>query len=405
MDKLFSTTALTPVNYPDTVTVPGILNTHGHPRDTDAEKDGRAEMGIPLAAQVYEDEIGMGNTKPPLTTPDLAAHKKVQWNGLVPEGRPLKIHIAGLINESTTPEIVLAGYDKPDGEEDFFSMKMYLRAASNAHGADVDDVSRVIPVFKAMARGPFKHKKRPMMLSIHAERKFNVLGRRLNFLDRERVAIERDIPFIFKEVPDAHVTICHVSDASTVEAINYYRSKSFNIFGEACPQYTIWTCDDLFEAMDGGTQLNCNIFCLPIFKTEADRQAVLAAMLSGLQWWFFGTDGACWLNNPLQPGGVKISSLGYVIGGQTQIPSATVSYVIEKFVEAGKVDLLAGYLSHHGRDAFGLPRSSQHITFKRHDWTVPETISRESPMLGHIEARVAMAGQKCKYLPEHLIAV
>jgi len=387
-------------NFPQQVTLPGIFNSHGHPRDTDAENDGRAELVIPLAAEVYEDELGMGNTLNPLINVSLARRKKEQWNSLVPQGRPLRIHVAGLINEHTTPEEVLAGYDKPDGEEDFLSMKMFLRAASNAHGADVDDVSKVIPTFKAMTFGPFKHKKRPMMLSVHAERKYTAFGQRILFLNRERAAIDRDIAYILREVPGIHITICHVSDAYTVEAIRRWRAQGHNIWGEICPHYTYYTCDDLFEAPNGGTQLNCNLFCLPIFKTEADRREVDGAMLSDEPYWIFGTDGACWLVNPMLDGGVKINNKGFVVGGQTQIPKAVVSYVIERFAAAGKLDLLPDFLSNRGRDAFGLPRSQRTITFKQYDCSVPETIERTSPTLGQLVARVAMAGQARRYLPE-----
>ena len=38
-----------------------------------------------------------------------------------------------------------------------------------------------------------------------------------------------------------------------------------------------------------------------------------------------------------------------------------------------------------------------YVTFKRKDWEVPETISREAPY-GTLTARVAMGGEKRKYV-------
>jgi dihydroorotase len=65
---LHETTALTPITYPKVVYIEGPVNTHTHPRDTDAQEDGRAEMHIPRLAEVYEVALGMGNTRPPLIT-------------------------------------------------------------------------------------------------------------------------------------------------------------------------------------------------------------------------------------------------------------------------------------------------------------------------------------------------
>lgn len=397
-DRLFDT-APAVLTYPETVEVPGILNTHTHPRDTDAEGDGRAELFIPHLAEVYEDAVGIGNTKQPLTTVALAEAKAEQWRALIPERSNLKLHVAGLITETTHPGEVVAGYDRPEGQEAWVAMKMFLRAASNSNGADVDDVSRMVPVLEAMTNSRFMHKKRPMTLMIHAERKYNQLGGRINFLGRERAAIERDIPYLFEQVPNARIIICHVSDGTTIEAIRHYRQKGLDIRGEISPHYTLYTCDDLFEGPGGGTMLNAHLFCLPIFKTETDRRTIEAAMVSGEECWHYGTDEACHIDNPQKSGGVKINSLGFVVGGQTQVPKATVSYVIEKFVEAGTLEHLVEFLSHNGRDAIGLPRSPVTKRFRRYDWKVEETIGRRSPTLGELQCRVAMAGQWRKYWP------
>lgn len=388
-----------PFSYPDEVEIPGILNTHFHGRNTEEDDDGRAEMNIPRLAQVCEDAISIGNTKPPLITPARSASMLAKWRSLIPPESPLKIHAAGLIVESTTPEEVVAGYDKPDGQEDWLVMKMFIRAVSNAGGADVDDVSKIIPVIKAMTRTKFTHKKRPMALMIHAERKYNLRGNRINFLKRDAESMERDIPYIFKEVPEAKIIICHVKSAYALEIIRHFRSQGFDIRGEISPHYTQYVCDDLFEGPEGGTMLNCDIFCLPIFGTEEDREAVEDAMLSGEDFYHFGDDEACHLSDPTKPGGVKINNKGYVVGGQTQLASAVISYVAEKFIRAGKQHLLDKFLSLHGREAVGLPPPQTTLRLQLKKWIVPETIERDSPKLGKQVARVAMGGQERMYQP------
>lgn len=222
--------------YPERVVAEGIVNTHTHPRDTDAEQDGRAEMHIPRLADVYEVALCMGNTKPPLITAALAAAKGAQWRSIIPAGKPLTLLVGGLMTETTDPADVVAGYDRPEGQAAWHYMKMFVRAASNAHGADVDDISKMIPVLRAMSdTSKFRHRKEPMTLAVHMERKFDLFGRRINFLERERVSVERDLSHLFREVPDARVVVCHVTDAYTLETIRYLRSKGYQVWGEIAP--------------------------------------------------------------------------------------------------------------------------------------------------------------------------
>lgn len=388
--------------YPPFIYLPAIFNSHGHPRDTVAEGDGRAEMMIPLYAEVFGDVMGMGNTIVPLTTAAIARPKGAQWRGIIPQHSLLKMHVAGLMCESTIPEDVIEGYDQPDGHQAWIAMKMFMRSVSNSHGADVDNLAKVIPTIRAMAEAKFKHRPGPMPLSVHAERKFNVFGKRIFFLDRNKESMERDITRIFNEVPKARVIICHVNSKFAVDMIRHFRALNFDIWGEISPHYTMYTCDDLFDGPGGSTMFNAHLFCLPIFGTEEDRAAIMEAMLSGEPWWFYGDDGACHWDNPTLQKGVKINSDGFVVGGQTQIPRATISYVIEAFAEAGKTDQLADFLSNNGRLAFHLPPASHKIRFVRHDWTVPHELTFDSMVLGLRKARVAMGGQMRRYWPESL---
>ena len=401
LDMLGTPAKPRPIDYPSYVLIAGILNTHTHPRGTDEDGDGRAELTIPLWAEVADDILAIGNTAVPLTTTALAQPHKERWQALVPKGSPMRIHVAGLITEHTDPADVVAGYDRPDGEEVWLSMKMFIRSASNSNHADVDNLDKMIPVLRAMTETKFVHKKRPMALSLHLERKWDVFGQRISFLRREHDSVRRDLLYLLKQVPGAHLIVCHVSDATTIDVIRELRSLGYNVWGEICPHYTIWTCDDLFEGPNKGTAFNSCLFCLPIFKTEMDRRALLSAMLSGEWYWIYGSDGACWLDDPTKAAGVKINSDGFIIGGQTQIERANISYIIQKFVEAGKTEYLNGFLSHNGRDAIGLPRSTARRRFVYSEWKVDKILTRTSPTLGKQKARVAMGDMEMKYMPDN----
>lgn len=389
------------VQYPEMVTLPGILNTHVHPRDTAKEDDGRAEGLLPLWSKVYEDVCAMGNTTIPLTTSDRALSKGLQWRNLIPHDSAMKLHVGGLIHEGTDHNDVIDSYDTVEELVAWQYMKMFIRAASNAHGADVDDVQKVLHLIKKMSNtASFTFRKTPMVVAIHAERKLTEQGNRIYFLNREAASIDRDIGLIFREVPNARLVICHVKGKYAVDMIRHYRSKGFDIWGEICPQYTMWTTDDLFEGPDGGTACDTTKFCLPIFGTPEDRDAVRGAMLSGEDFWFFGTDDACHNWDPLQSKGVKLNNRGILIGGQTQHPVAVVSYVIEQFIQAGKRDLIPAFLSHNGRRAYDLPPATTTITFHLNPWVVPEQIDwivETSQGLKQIRSKVAMAGMTSRY--------
>lgn len=397
-EKLF--VGSTELVFPQTVTLRGIFNTHTHFRDPYSAGDGRSELFIPHAARIYEDAISIGNTKTPITTTAQSAYQKGVWQDCVPQGQGMRVHVAPLVIETSVAGDILHGLDHADVREaPIFALKMFLRAVSNSGGSDVDDLDCVIGFLKSVADkwSYVKRSKKPV-LKIHAERKFTLLGRRIGFLDRERVAMDRDVERILKEVPNLEVEICHVSLGSTIEAIDYLRSKGHSISGEIAPQYSAFTTDDLFEDGKGGTGLNTHRFCLPIFKTPQDRTTVLGAMTSGKSYFHFGNDDACHVDDMSQENGVKTNKHGITVGGQTQIPEAVVSYIIEEFVRAGRTpEDMQAFLSDNARELYGLPAGTRERTFVLKDWVVPEYIEHTFLDGKTIRCRVAMGGQVRRY--------
>ncbi len=373
-------------------------NGHLHPRDDDLVCDGRSEMLVPLFADHYYGGVFVGNTYPAITTPLISLQKKATWQALIPPSSRFEIRIAALLTEETTPEMIIAGYDQPDGQQAFDVMKMYLKSVSNATGHDVDNIDKVIPCIHAMTYTKWQHQREPMRLMIHAERKWDFAGARIGILDREFHAMQRDIMRILAKVPDAILIICHVSDKRTIEFIRYLRSLGYWVYGEIAPQYAIWCLDDLFEDSKGGTALNGPIFNVPCFKQEDSRVVVLETMLSGDPGFFFASDDACHGDNENSNRlrGFKIVD-GRVIGGGTQLPEAVVSFVLECFEEAGKIEMADNFLSHFGRDAHGLPRYDMPEWYERYDWTVQDRIERTSPLLGYIRSKLAMVGMPRRF--------
>lgn len=368
----------------------GIINTHTHPRDIEADGDGRTECFVPYYNGIYSDIIGIGNTVVPMTTCERGLVQKAKWQ----QHTTTRVHCAGLMTEDTDPDDVIAAYDRPAEEQVFIAMKAFIRAVSNSNGHDVNDIHKIIPTIRAMNDvSRFRHRKTPMVTKLHCERKWTPLGLRIPVVERETAALRRDIETILTEVPEAHLEICHVSDGATIEAIDHYRSRGFNVCGEIAPHYGLYCTDDLYEDGNGGTALNSHRFCLPAFKSVKDKMIILGAMTSGKPWYYFGNDEACHHDDPTQEKGVKTNRRGITLGGQTQIPEAIISFVIEEFAKAGRLNYLSAFLNQNARTFYGLPASNDIIMFERKSWIIPNTIEKVLEKKT-ITCSVAMGGQE-----------
>jgi dihydroorotase len=101
---------------------------------------------------------------------------------------------------------------------------------------------------------------------------------------------------------------------------------------------------------------------LPILKRERDRQALLAAAVSGNPKFFLGTDSAPHERT------TKESACG--CAGMFTAHAALELYA-EAFESAGRLDRLEPFASHFGADFYGLPRHADAITLVKEPWTPP----------------------------------
>lgn len=385
--------------YPDVVEITGAFETHGHFRNPFGDGDGRSELIVPYFARVFEDGNSIGNTSPALLHSAPARAMRTRWQECVPRETPMRVHVSPLITERTSFDDIVGALDDEPGTAAALAPKMFLRAVSNSGGADVGDVRTVIPLLRRLfSQTSYVHRQQLPILKIHAEKKFTKLGRRICILERERAAVEQDIELILSEIPHARLEICHVSLASTIEAIEYYQGQGFFVCGEIAPHYTAQTLDDLFEDGAGGTGMNANCFCVPLFKTDSDRRVIHDAMLSGKPYFYYGGDGACHAENPTKMKGSKTNPHGISVGGQTQIPEAVMSYVFERFFEAGRsTGDIQEFVANRARRIYGLPPGTRTVRFVRRDWVVPETISKTFDDGTVLQCRVAMGGQTRRY--------
>ena len=130
-----------------------------------------------------------------------------------------------------------------------------------------------------------------------------------------------------------------------------------NVAATITPQHLLYSRNALFA---GG--IRPHLYCLPVLKREAHRQALVAAATSGNPKFFLGTDSAPHARH------AKETACG--CAGCYSAPIALPLYA-EAFEDAGALDRLEGFASHFGADFYGLPRNADTVTLVREPWTVP----------------------------------
>jgi dihydroorotase len=105
-----------------------------------------------------------------------------------------------------------------------------------------------------------------------------------------------------------------------------------------------------------------HLYCLPVLKREAHRQALLQAAVSGNPKFFLGSDSAPHARH------TKETDCGCA-GIYTA--HAGIELYAEVFAGAGALDRLEGFASRHGSQFYGLPANPDTITLVEDPWQVP----------------------------------
>jgi dihydroorotase len=179
----------------------------------------------------------------------------------------------------------------------------------------------------------------------------------IDIFDREAVFIERVLQPLLKDLPNLRVVFEHIT---TREAAQFVASAPANIAATLTPQHLLYNRNAMLV---GG--IRPHFYCLPVLKRETHRQALVQAAISGSPKFFLGTDSAPHAQH------TKENACG--CAGCYSAHSALELYA-EAFEAAGALDKLEGFASFYGADFYGLPRNTEHITLRKTDWQVPDTV-------------------------------
>lgn len=167
-----------------------------------------------------------------------------------------------------------------------------------------------------------------------------------------------------KAFPKLKIMMEHISDRRTLELLDKYD----NLYATVTVHHLLFTLDDLIGGM-----LEPHMFCKPVIKTPADRDAIQAAILSGHPKIMFGSDSAP------HPKANKEK-----VGGSAGIFTAPVALglLAEFFEKHDKLDLMQAFVSDNAKRIYNLENiPSKEITLEKSSWEVPAEYNGVVPIL------------------------
>lgn len=296
-------------------------------------RDGAMLAGIaPESARDFARALIMPNLVPPVVTGDDAVAYRARIIAALP-GADFTPLMTLYLTEGTDPADVVAAH----AAGLITAVKLYPAGATTNSASGVRDIDRVRPVLEAMAAAG-------VPLCLHGE----VTDPAVDIFDREAAFIDRVLEPLRRTVPGLRVVMEHVT---TADAVAYVRAAPQDLAATITTHHLFINRNHILA---GG--IRPHYYCLPVAKRETHRLALLEAATSGDARFFLGTDSAP------HPDDAKLAVCGCA-GCFTA--THTMPLLAQAFEDAGALDRLEGFTSHHGADFYRLPRNSGRIVLER----------------------------------------
>lgn len=297
---------------------------------------------VPFTARQFARAIVMPNLVPPVKTVAEAEAYRSRILAAVPPGVDFEPLMTAYLTDDTDPDELARGFE----EGVFRAVKLYPANATTNSAAGVSDVTRVMPVLERMQQIG-------MPLLVHGE----VTAAEIDVFDREAVFLETVLAPLFRELPALKVVVEH---ATTKEAVDFVRAHAPRVAATITAHHLVINRTDIFR---GG--IRPHLYCLPIAKREAHRQALRAAATSGEACFFLGTDTA--------PHARETKEAACGCAGIFTATTAMEVYA-EVFEEEGALDKLEAFASLNGPAFYGLPPNEARVTLRRVPLHVPDSV-------------------------------
>ncbi|QWF46479.1 dihydroorotase [Bordetella hinzii] len=311
-------------------------------------RDGAAlEAVVGDTARQFARAIIMPNLKPPVTTTEQALAYRERIVAALKKTMGDAADFNPLMTLYLTDNTPAAEIERAKASGQVYAVKLYPAGATTNSDAGVTDLlGKCGAALDAL-------EKAGMPLLVHGE----VTDPAIDVFDREAVFIERVMQPLRRAYPGLKVVFEHIT---TKDGAEYVRDAEGPIAATITPQHMLYNRNEIFQ---GGVRPHW--YCLPILKREVHRQALVDAATSGSPRFFLGTDSAPHAR------GLKEHACGCA-GCYTALHA--MELYATAFENAGALDKLEGFASHHGPDFYGLPRNTGSLTLLREDFTIPEEV-------------------------------
>ena len=318
-------------------------------------RDGAAMQSVlPDTARVFARAIAMPNLKPPVVTVDDAAAYRARLLAAVPAGVAFEPLMTLYLTDNTQPEEIVRA--KASGF--VHAVKYYPAGATTNSDSGVTELARAYRAIAAM-------EEHDLPLLLHGE----VTDPEVDVFDREAVFIDRHLTRLLADFPRLRIVLEHIT---TRHAAEFVAAAPENVAATVTVHHLLYNRNAMFR---GG--MRPHMYCLPVLKREAHREALISAATSGNPKFFLGTDSA--------PHAVGAKETACGCAGIYSANAALELYA-EAFEDAGALDKLEAFASFHGADFYRLPRNHGTLTLRRESWTAPSSLGFGSESLVPLRA-------------------
>ncbi|MHA3314112.1 dihydroorotase [Yersinia pseudotuberculosis] len=324
---------------------------HIHLRD-----DEMLSTVLPYTSEVFARAIVMPNLAQPITTVASAIAYRERILAAVPVGHKFTPLMTCYLTNSLDVKELTTGFEQGV----FTAAKLYPANATTNSTHGVSDITAIYPLFEQM-------QKIGMPLLIHGE----VTDAAVDIFDREARFIDQILEPIRQKFPELKIVFEHIT---TKDAADYVLAGNRFLGATVTPQHLMFNRNHMLV---GG--IRPHLFCLPILKRSTHQQALRAAVASGSDRFFLGTDSAPHAKHR------KESSCG--CAGVFNAPAALPAYA-SVFEELNALQHLEAFCALNGPRFYGLPVNDDVVELVRTPFLQPEEIP-----LGNESVIPFLAGQ------------
>ena len=325
-----------------TITLNSPLDMHIHLR-----QDDMLENVAKYTTNSFSGAIVMPNLQPSVTTKEQVIKYKKQINEVAGSDDFEPLMTVFYAKDLDVEKLV-------DMKDEITAVKYYPQGATTNSdgGLAFIDIEAMRPVIE-------KLQELEIPLLFHGETNGFVMDREYEFHNVwESLA---------KAFPKLKIMMEHISDRRTIDLLDKYD----NLYATVTVHHLLYTLDDVIGGM-----LEPHMFCKPVIKTPADRDAIQKAVLAGHPKIMFGSDSA----PHLKENKLKTSGSAGIFTAPLALP-----LLAEFFERHDKLELMQAFVSDNAKKIYNLKNIPQKtILLEKKEWSVPEEYAGVVPILaGH----------------------